>query len=44
MPESSPPLMKCGVTAVGSGLGFEIPKILGFEEWQCGIISFVIIW
>ncbi|MBR4904822.1 MAG: carboxylesterase family protein [Selenomonadaceae bacterium] len=34
--------MVCFVTAIGSGLGFEIPKtILGFEEWQCLLVSII---
>ena len=34
--------MVCFVTAIGSGLGFEIPKtIFGFEEWQCLLVSII---
>ncbi|MBQ6297550.1 MAG: hypothetical protein IJK81_07645 [Selenomonadaceae bacterium] len=35
-------LMMCFVSSIGSGLGFEIPKILGYEEWQCLLISIIV--
>ena len=34
-------LIAAFISAIGSGLGFLIPKVLGYEEWQCGIISLV---
>ena len=30
------------VSAVGYGFSFEIPKILGYEEWLCTIICLVV--
>ena len=31
-----------GISGIAYGLGFKIPQILGYEEWQCGLICFVI--
>ena len=31
-----------GISGIGYGLGFEIPKILGYEEWQCVVICLVV--
>ena len=31
-----------GISGIGYGLGFEIPKILGYEEWQCGVICLIV--
>ena len=30
------------VSAIAYGLSFEIPKILGWEDWQCGLCSMII--
>lgn len=30
------------IPALGYGLGFELPKIYGFEEWQCGLICLAV--
>ena len=34
-------LVVAAVSAPGYGLGFEIPKVLGYPEWLCGIICIV---
>lgn len=31
-----------GISGIAYGLGFKIPQILGYEEWQCGIICMVV--
>ena len=31
-----------GISGIGYGLGFEIPKILGLEEWQCVVICLIV--
>ena len=31
-----------GISGIGYGLGFKIPAILGYEEWQCGLICLVV--
>ncbi len=31
-----------GISGIGYGLGFKIPQILGYEEWQCGLICMVV--
>lgn len=31
-----------GISGIGYGLGFEIPAILGYEEWQCGVICLIV--
>lgn len=31
-----------GISGIGYGLGFKIPQILGYEEWQCGVICLII--
>ena len=31
-----------GISGIGYGLGFKIPQILGYEEWQCGLICLVV--
>ena len=30
------------IPALGYGLGFELPKIYGFEQWQCGLICLAV--
>ena len=30
------------ISAIGYGLSFEIPKILGWEMWQCGLLCMVV--
>ena len=31
-----------GISGIGYGLGFKIPQILGYEEWQCGLICLIV--
>ncbi|MBR5912865.1 MAG: carboxylesterase/lipase family protein [Selenomonadaceae bacterium] len=31
-----------GISGIGYGLGFKIPQILGYEEWQCGVICLIV--
>ncbi len=31
-----------GISGIGYGLGFKIPQILGYEEWQCVIICLIV--
>lgn len=31
-----------GISGIGYGLGFKIPQILGYEEWQCGLICLAV--
>ena len=31
-----------GISGIAYGLGFKIPQILGYEEWQCGIICLIV--
>ena len=35
-------LIVAGISGIGYGLGFEIPKILGYAEWQCGLICLIV--
>ena len=31
-----------GISGIGYGLGFKIPQILGYEEWQCALICLAV--